>query len=112
MAAIPPHRTPGGHTLTDTPRFRPFETSLDEEAALRMLRAATDGADDGELFLERRRSEALVFDDGRLKNASYDASEGFGLRAVRGETSGYAHSTEISAAALCTRTPYEPAQTA
>jgi len=86
--------------LTDTPRFRPFETSLDEEAALQMLRAATDGADDGELFLERRRSEALVFDDGRLKNASYDASEGFGLRAVRGETSGYAHSTEISAAAL------------
>ena len=86
--------------MTDTPRFRPFETSLDEEAALQMLRAATDGADDGELFLERRRSEALVFDDGRLKNASYDASEGFGLRAVRGETSGYAHSTEISAAAL------------
>ena len=86
--------------MPETPRFRPFETSLDEEAALRTLRAATDGADDGELFLERRRSEALVFDDGRLKNASYDASEGFGLRAVRGETAGYAHSTEISAAAL------------
>ncbi len=86
--------------MPDTPRFRPFETSLDEEAALRLLRAATGGADDGELFLERRRSEALAFDDGRLKNASYDASEGFGLRAVRGETSGYAHSTEISAAAL------------
>jgi predicted Zn-dependent protease len=47
------------------------------------LREATDGADDGELFLERRRSEALVFDDGRVKNASYDAAEGFGLRAVR-----------------------------
>jgi len=86
--------------LTDTPRFRPFETSLDEAVALRALRAATDGADDGELFLERRRSEALVFDDGRLKNASYDASEGFGLRAVLRETSGYAHSTEISSAAL------------
>ena len=86
--------------MPDTPRFRPFETSLDEEAALRLLRAATGGADDGELFLERRRSESLAFDDGRLKNASYDASEGFGLRAVRGETSGYAHSTEISAAAL------------
>ena len=86
--------------MTDTPRFRPFETSLDEAVALRALRAATDGADDGELFLERRRSEALVFDDGRLKNASYDASEGFGLRAVLRETSGYAHSTEISSAAL------------
>jgi TldD protein len=36
------------------------------------------------LFLERRRAEALVFDDGRVKTASYDASEGFGLRAVNG----------------------------
>ncbi|WP_299351415.1 metalloprotease TldD [uncultured Shimia sp.] len=81
-------------------KFRPFETVLDPEFALGQLRAATDGADDGELFLERRRSEALVFDDGRLKTASYDASEGFGLRAVRGDVSGYAHSSEISEGAL------------
>ncbi len=81
-------------------RFSPFETHLDEARALAILRDATNGADDGELFLERRRSEALVFDDGRLRNASYDASEGFGLRAVRGEVAGYAHSTEISEAAL------------
>ncbi|XDA97445.1 metalloprotease TldD [Sulfitobacter sp. LCG007] len=85
--------------MTDT-QFRPFGEALDHDSALRVLRAATDGADDGELFLERRRSEALVFDDGRLKSASYDASEGFGLRAVRGEVSGYAHSTEISEPAL------------
>ncbi len=80
--------------------FRPFETSFDENAALRILRSAVAGADDGELFLERRRSEALVFDDGRVKNASYNASEGFGLRAVNGETAGYAHSTEMTEAAL------------
>jgi TldD protein len=83
-----------------SPRFRPFETALDPDRALGVLREATAGADDGELFLERRRGESLVFDDGRLKNASYDAAEGFGLRAVRGETAGYAHSTEISEAAL------------
>ncbi|MFK7763219.1 MAG: metalloprotease TldD [Roseobacter sp.] len=80
--------------------FSPFRDSLDRESALRTLRAATDGADDGELFFERRRSESLVFDDGRLKTASYDASEGFGLRAVRGEVAGYAHSTEVSQSAL------------
>ncbi|MDP2740946.1 MAG: DNA gyrase modulator, partial [Pseudorhodobacter sp.] len=85
--------------MTETP-FRPFETQLDETAALATLRAATLGGDDGELFLERRRSEALVLDDGRVKNASYDASEGFGLRAVKGEVAGYAHSTEISHPAL------------
>jgi TldD protein len=80
--------------------FLPFEADLDRDLALEILRQAVAGADDGELFLERRRSEALVFDDGRLKTASYDASEGFGLRAVRGEVAGYAHSTEISEAAL------------
>ena len=85
--------------MTDAP-FRPFETLLDEGRALALLREAVEGADDGELFLERRRSEALSFDDGRLRTASYDASEGFGLRAVRGETAGYAHSTEVSEAAV------------
>jgi TldD protein len=85
--------------MTDT-RFAPFSDALDRETALRVLREATRGADDGELFLERRRSETLAFDDGRLKTASYDASEGFGLRAVRGEVAGYAHSTDISEAAL------------
>ena len=82
------------------PRFSPFETLLDRDRAHAILRGATEGADDGELFVERRRSEALVFDDGRLRSASYDAAEGFGLRAVNGEASGYAHSTEISETAL------------
>jgi TldD protein len=85
--------------MTDA-AFRPFDTHLDESAALSTLRTALAGADDGELFLERRRSEAIVLDDGRIKTASYDASEGFGLRAVRGEVAGYAHATEISESAL------------
>ncbi|MBI1419009.1 MAG: metalloprotease TldD [Limimaricola sp.] len=81
-------------------RFRPFETMLDEGTALGLLQEAVAGADDGELFLERRRSEVLSFDDGRIRTASYDAAEGFGLRAVRGETAGYAHSTTIDEASL------------
>jgi TldD protein len=85
--------------MTEAP-FRPFDTHLDEATALSVLQAATRGADDGELFLERARSEAIVLDDGRIKTASYDATEGFGLRAVRGEVAGYAHSTEISERAL------------
>jgi TldD protein len=85
--------------MTDTP-FRPFETMLDESVALATLRDAVAGADDGELFLERRCSEGLVLDDGRIRQASYDASEGFGLRAVRGEVAGYAHSTHLTESAL------------
>ncbi|MFZ3582712.1 metalloprotease TldD [Loktanella sp. DJP18] len=80
--------------------FRPFDTHLDRDTALSLLRDATAGADDGELFIERRRSESLVLDDGRVKTASYDASEGFGLRAVRGERAGYAHATNIDEHAL------------
>lgn len=80
--------------------FRPFETGLDLDQTLALLQQATQGADDGELFLERRRSEVLVFDDGRVKTASFDAAEGFGLRAVNGETTGYAHSTEVSEKAI------------
>ena len=80
--------------------FRPFQDHFSKESALKILQNACSGADDGELFIERRTSEGLVFDDGKLKNASYDASEGFGLRAVLGEVAGYAHSTEVSEAAL------------
>ncbi|ETW13917.1 microcin-processing peptidase 2 [Roseivivax marinus] len=85
--------------MTDAP-FRPFDTHLEREAALGRLRDALSGAEDGELFLERKRSEGLLFDDGRVKQASYDAAEGFGLRAVKGEVAGYAHATEISESAL------------
>ncbi len=84
--------------MTDS--FLPFQHLIDPDRALRILRGATDGADDGELFLERTRSESLVFDDRRLRNAGYGAAQGFGLRAVRGEVTGYAHSTDISEAAL------------
>jgi TldD protein len=70
------------------------------ERAHEILGEALAGADDGELFVERSESEAFLFDDGRLKSASYDSSEGFGLRVVAGETAGYSHSSEVSEAAL------------
>ncbi len=86
--------------MSQATTFRPFETLIDQETALSLLREAVAGADDGELFLERKRAEVLSYDDGRVRNASHNAAEGFGLRAVKGETAGYAHSTEISEAAL------------
>ncbi|MDB5429789.1 MAG: tldD [Caulobacter sp.] len=73
---------------------------VDPERARTLLGEALAGADDGEIFLEKTESESFVFDDGRLKNASYDAGEGFGLRVVAGETAGYAHASEISEAAI------------
>jgi TldD protein len=65
-----------------------------------MLTRGLEGADDGELFLEYRQSEALVFDNGRLKQATYDTAQGFGLRAVKDEAVGYAHASDMSEQAL------------
>jgi TldD protein len=73
---------------------------VDAGRAHSLLTEALAGADDGELFLERSQSESFVFDDGRLKSASYDSAEGFGLRVVAGETAGYSHASEISEAAI------------
>jgi TldD protein len=75
-------------------------SGLDRNDVLATVGEATQGADDGELFVEERQTESLVFDDGKLKSASFDQSQGFGLRSVAGETAAYAHSTELSLASL------------
>jgi len=64
------------------------------------IAAALARADDGELFLEERENEALVFDNGRLKTGSYRREAGFGLRSVAGEAVGYAHADNFTEAAL------------
>ena len=73
---------------------------LDREAAERVVAEALAGADDGELFLEYRQTESISLDDGRIKSANFDTVQGFGLRAVSGEATGYAHACELSEAAL------------
>ena len=69
---------------------------LDRESARRHLARGLEGADDGELYLEYAQSEMLVFDNGRLKQATYNTDQGFGLRAVKDEAVGYAHSSDLS----------------
>lgn len=73
---------------------------LDQSAAQAQLRRALAHADDGELFFERKRSESITLDDSRIKTANYTAHQGFGLRGVLGEQAAYAHSSELSEAAL------------
>ena len=73
---------------------------LDRVKVGKLIARGLDGADDGELFLEYRQAEALTFDNGRLKQATYDTAQGFGLRAVRDEAVGYAHASDLSEAAI------------
>ncbi len=71
------------------------------EAKLSRIVAGSIGKlDDGELFIEISESESLVFDDGKLKNASFDQSQGFGLRGVVDEAVAYAHSSVLSEEAI------------
>jgi TldD protein len=76
------------------------KTGMDRSSVERTVNDALKGADDGELFLEYRQSESLVWDDGKLKSAAFDTTQGFGLRAVSGDTTGYAHAVNLDESAI------------
>jgi len=73
---------------------------LDRGRIERIVADTLAQAEDGELYLEYTQSEALGFDDGKLKSASFDTTQGFGLRAIAGEACGYAHASDLSEAAM------------
>lgn len=73
---------------------------LDKDKIGNLLKRGLEGADDGELFLEYRQSEVMAFDNGRLKTATYDTNQGFGLRAVKEDAVGYAHASDVSEGAI------------
>ncbi|HKQ11680.1 MAG TPA: DNA gyrase modulator, partial [Rhizomicrobium sp.] len=75
-------------------------TGMDRGRVQQTVDQALKGSDDGELYLEYSQSESFSFDDNRLKAATFDTSQGFGLRAVAGEATGYAHASEISEDAI------------
>ena len=75
-------------------------TGMDRGRVQGLLDDALTGMDDGELFLEYRQSESLVLDDGQIKTASFDTAQGFGLRAIAGESTGYSHASDLSEAAI------------
>ncbi len=86
--------------LADTDDIFYGRAGLDRNRLESVVDDALNGADDGELYLEYCQSEGLAFDDGKLKSASFDTTQGFGLRGISGEAAGYAHASELSEAAI------------
>lgn len=86
------------HATTDEIFFN--RTGMDKTRVEGIVQESLNGADDGELFLEYCQSESFVFDDGRLRSANFDTTQGFGLRAIAGEAAGYSHASELSEEAL------------
>lgn len=76
------------------------EQQLDWQSVEPVLDDAMQGADDGELFFARARAESFGWEEGRLKSAGYEASQGFGMRVVAGERTGFAQSASLEPAAI------------
>jgi TldD protein len=63
-------------------------------------RAVRGGGDFAEVFVEDRRSSNSRFDDGRVEELVSGRDRGAGLRVVRGDTTGFAHTADLSRAGL------------
>jgi TldD protein len=79
-----------------------MDTQLIEEPALeRTLRAALRaGGDFAEVFAEDRRGSSGRFDDGRVEELTSGRSRGAGIRVVRGDTTGFAHTADLTETGL------------
>ena len=62
--------------------------------------AMATGGDFAEVFIEDRRSTSAVLDDGRIEELSSGRDSGAGIRVVVGETTGFAHTADLSPAGL------------
>ena len=49
------------------------------------------GMGDGDIYMQRVRSESWSMSEGKVKTADYSASGGIGVRAIVGEQTGFAH---------------------
>ena len=73
-----------------------IDKEWDEEKVSEQVNQAIGMFDDGELFIEKTLSENFLFDDNKIKNASFDEDKGFGLRVVKDDSVGFAHSSELT----------------
>ena len=74
---------------------------LDTDLVNRTLAAAMrTGADFAEIFAEDRRSASAILDDGRVEEVVSGRDRGAGIRVVAGDTTGFAHTADLSAAGL------------
>jgi TldD protein len=74
---------------------------IDETVIQRVIGAALrTGGDFAEVFAEDRRVSAAQFDDGRVEDMASGRERGAGIRVVVGETTGFAHTSDLSEAGL------------
>ena len=79
---------------------------LDDATIQSTLAAALrTGGDFAEVFVEDKRSSAAMLDDGRVEELSSGRDRGAGIRVVVGETTGFAHTADLSGEVAVLGTP-------
>ena len=74
---------------------------LDTDLVNRTLAVAMrTGADFAEIFAEDRRSSSAILDDGRVEEVVSGRDRGAGIRVVAGDTTGFAHTADLSESGL------------
>ena len=74
---------------------------LDHELINRTLSTAMrTGGEFAEVFVEDKRSSSAVLDDGRVEELTSGRDRGAGIRVVVGDTTGFAHTADLSEAGL------------
>lgn len=86
--------------VSDEMFFNDSAVSWDLDEVQKVLHQRLRGMDDGELFLEHRENETLGLENGVLRQAGFNRASGFGLRAVQGEQTFFAHSSTLGRDAL------------
>ncbi len=76
--------------------MRRIEKKWDDEKIKLKVDELLHNSDEGELFIEEVFSENILFDDNKIKNASYDQDKGFGLRTVEQDSINFAHNNELT----------------
>lgn len=80
----------------------PLQSPLIDPAVVErvLAEALRTGGDFAEVFVEDRRTAAARLDDGRVEEFTSGHDRGAGIRVVRGDTTGFAHTADLSEAGL------------
>ncbi|MFM7685654.1 MAG: TldD/PmbA family protein [Actinomycetota bacterium] len=74
---------------------------IDSDLLERVLAAAVrTGADFAEVYAEDKRSTSAGLDDGRIEQVNSGRDRGAGIRVVKGDTTGFAHTADLSEVGL------------
>ena len=74
---------------------------IDQGVLQRVLGTALrTGGEFAEVYAEDKRSSSAALDDGKVEQVTSGRDRGAGIRVVTGETTGYAHTADLSEAGL------------